>query len=524
MVLPSKETISGLIGFVVDSYNSGMSVNAIRRKYLLDHKTINKILKSNNILIENRPIKQFKEIEPYKWHDKDDRDRKVIEYYNKGYGAFVIGRALNIGKKTVYNILHNHNICTNDKDYKKKVDLNNVVKRYNDGESLIRIADFYNVDPQTLANRMKERGIGLRAPKETLMSIPMHLRDIVAEWYKSELSTYDISRRLRDDYDLDIHPNNVQKFIHSRGIMRNVIEVRRVVVERKYKNISYRTNVEKFVESILVRLGVEYDWQFGVDGWSFDFRVGNVLIECQGGYWHSLPQRRQRDDKKLKVVGGLGYRVCYVWEHEVGSEELIFNRIRNMVCDKPLFDFSKCVVSVVSHDECKKFLDRFHYQKSGRSGSLRVGFFLGEVLVGVCVFGYPVRQEVSERYGLEYQEVFELTRLCIDPVYQARNFASWMIARSRKMVRGNGKIKLLVSFADANYGHSGIIYKADNWEFDGCTVPSYWYVTKTRSIVHKKTVWEKAKKNNVHEGEQAIVDGLVKVRARPKNRYVYWLR
>ena len=139
MVISSKEVVSGLIGSVVESYNSGLSINAIRRKYFLDRKTITKILKSNGVSIESRPIKQFKEIEPYEWHDKEDRDKKAIEYYNKGYGAFVIGRALNIGKRTVYNILHAHNICTNYKDYKIKVDMDNVIKRYSDGESMVKI-------------------------------------------------------------------------------------------------------------------------------------------------------------------------------------------------------------------------------------------------------------------------------------------------------------------------------------------------------------------------------------------------
>ena len=75
-MVPSKETISGLVGFVVDSYNLGMSVNTIRRECFLDGKTITKILKLNGISVENRPIKKFKEIKLYKWIDKKDRDKK----------------------------------------------------------------------------------------------------------------------------------------------------------------------------------------------------------------------------------------------------------------------------------------------------------------------------------------------------------------------------------------------------------------------------------------------------------------
>lgn len=36
-----------------------------------------------------------------------------------------------------------------------------------------------------------------------------------------------------------------------------------------------------------------------------------------------------------------------------------------------------------------------------------------------------------------------------------------------RWLKNNTKIKIVVSYADAEFGHSGIIYKASNFEFNG---------------------------------------------------------
>ena len=73
------------------------------------------------------------------------------------------------------------------------------------------------------------------------------------------------------------------------------------------------------------------------------------------------------------------------------------------------------------------------------------------------------------------------------------------------------------------YAHSGTVYKCDNWEFDGEVDSSYWYVSRRRSIIHKKTVWNKAKRHNITEKEQADKDKLKKVKSMKKKRWVYRL-
>lgn len=87
------------------------------------------------------------------------------------------------------------------------------------------------------------------------------------------------------------------------------------------------------------------------------------------------------------------------------------------------------------------------------------------VAIGTIVFALPPR-ETSKRYG---GETWELARLWLaDSV--PKNAETWLIAKAVKYIKTNfPRVKTLVSYADPSVGHSGTIYKAANWSYDGKT-------------------------------------------------------
>jgi hypothetical protein len=80
-------------------------------------------------------------------------------------------------------------------------------------------------------------------------------------------------------------------------------------------------------------------------------------------------------------------------------------------------------------------------------------------------------------------------------------------------------IKMLVSFADHEEGHIGTIYKAANWVHDGEVEPSYYYMLDGR-MVHKKTVWDRAKKMQMLEINYANANGYTKIPSKSKSRFI----
>jgi len=94
----------------------------------------------------------------------------------------------------------------------------------------------------------------------------------------------------------------------------------------------------------------------------------------------------------------------------------------------------------------------------------------------------------------------------------------------RRFATDNPKITTLVAFADHSFNHFGTIYKAANWQFDGEVEPSYWYVDGEGYVMHKKTLYGKAKNSEMKEAEFAEKFGYQKVKGKVKSRYILHLR
>ena len=107
---------------------------------------------------------------------------------------------------------------------------------------------------------------------------------------------------------------------------------------------------------------------------------------------------------------------------------------------------------------------REHYLHRKAPCSVAFGLFLGDGLKGVICYGTP--SSAPLRSGIAGPEhacnVAELTRLWVcDSV--PRNGESYLIGRT---VGKAGK-EIVVSFAEIQQGHVGIVYQATNWIYTG---------------------------------------------------------
>jgi hypothetical protein len=139
----------------------------------------------------------------------------------------------------------------------------------------------------------------------------------------------------------------------------------------------------------------------------------------------------------------------------------------------------------VPKSEIKELLYNYHYLKdiskdfkSGYNYSLYKKSFTDVLNIGgslgACVFtNLPVPEVAKGAFGLERNEqqgLFELSRLCIEPSTQSReyNITSWFVSRAIRQFRKDTEVKAILSYADSDH-HSGTIYRACNFKYYGLT-------------------------------------------------------
>jgi hypothetical protein len=142
-----------------------------------------------------------------------------------------------------------------------------------------------------------------------------------------------------------------------------------------------------------------------------------------------------------------------------------------------------------THEAVKHACENWHYSKSIPVPPLvKIGVWEKKAFIGVVVFSRGASSNLLKPYGLTQIEGCELTRIAlkehIAPV-------SKIVKLAIKFLKKNSnKMRLIVSFADPQYGHHGGVYQAGNWIFVGDTMKSkeYWHKGKR---LHSRQVSEK---------------------------------
>lgn len=126
-------------------------------------------------------------------------------------------------------------------------------------------------------------------------------------------------------------------------------------------------------------------------------------------------------------------------------------------------------VEITTRGIVASFIEEWHYSHNlkGVIGTAYFGLFNPEgMLVGAALFGPMAMPGQWKRFADDKTKVIELRRLCcIDAT--PKNAESFLIGASLRHLKKHSAHSLVVSYADAEYGHEGTIYKASNFAFDG---------------------------------------------------------
>ena len=307
-------------------------------------------------------------------------------------------------------------------------------------------------------------------------------------------------------------------------------EYRKIILEQR-SNQAVISTQQIVLYSILDDLKIKYQPEYYIGYYSFDcFLIDyNILIEVQGDYWHNLPKAIRNDKSKATYIEKYfpQYTLKYLWEHEFKCQDRIMNLIKYWTktdLEIKQFNFDNIIIKLIEPEITKDFLEKYHYTNKMGNNSVRIGYYIDDELIAVLVYGQIVRNETATRLNYKSNEVLELSRFAIHPCYQQKNLASYLISRSIGLIKAKcPNVKLLVSFADTTFNHSGVIYKASNWTFDGIVKPSYWYLDKDGYVMHKKTLWDHAMSLKMSERIFAEKYEYKKVNGKEKIRFIYHL-
>lgn len=176
-----------------------------------------------------------------------------------------------------------------------------------------------------------------------------------------------------------------------------------------------------------------------------------------------------------------------------------------------LFDMEQSLNGVhkyvrrITYDETKPFLLNIHYARRMPCITDAFGLFVDGEMIGVITYGIPASHPLCIGIAGEENQynVLELNRLVIKPEYNGKNYASFLVSHSLKMLPNHTYV---VSYADTSWSHVGYVYQATNFLYTGLSA-------KRNDTYQPNGLHPRAYDKNNHSD-------LYQTRSR-KHRYVY---
>ena len=173
----------------------------------------------------------------------------------------------------------------------------------------------------------------------------------------------------------------------------------------------------------------------------------------------------------------------------------------------------------ITSQEANAMVVENHYLHRRASTMFAFGIFDGEEMLGCVIYGKPASPSLCD--GVcgkeESSKVLELTRLWIKDG-TPKNTESYLIGRSLRLLPKEKDI--VVSYAEIQAGHIGIVYQATNWIYTGMSDKHVEWKLDGKSASHSRHIFDSYGGVN---GAKAHFGERLERHERPrKHRYVYF--
>lgn len=258
----------------------------------------------------------------------------------------------------------------------------------------------------------------------------------------------------------------------------------------------HKTLIEREIELILIELGAKFEREYtSLKKYRPDFFIEskNLVIECDGLYWHSESVlQRNYHQKKKQFYNSCNLKSLFFREDEIFKKRDIVKSIisHHLGFDKKIWARS-CELKVESKDIGSKFLEENHLMGdgSGKYYSLR----FNDEIVAILQLKSKSKNE----------NLFEVARFCTKNGISVTGGFSKLI----KFAANQEKASKIITFIDKRYG-SGEYLESLGWRFYGESLSFKWTNTKK---IEKDKAFSLTFHRMKYPGSSGYDQGLVRI-------------
>lgn len=133
---------------------------------------------------------------------------------------------------------------------------------------------------------------------------------------------------------------------HQEWMQKSDAE-RKITCSRECRTVwigKANTSIERTIEQVLYEEGFNYCSQYPIDRLTADFYLPDyyLVIECDGDYWHSLPETKERDKRRDAFIRSQGMKILRLSETLINTDlEYCKNLIYDTAADQKVLIYGQ---------------------------------------------------------------------------------------------------------------------------------------------------------------------------------------
>lgn len=215
-------------------------------------------------------------------------ENDIIKRYNSGESTQQIADTYGVSRSAVERCLTRCGIAL--KGVRIDLDIGRIIEMYNSGVSQNAIAKEFGVSRPVINRRLNEAGVVIRGSAEA------------NKLMMSKRTAEENARNVRAAHDA------------VRGKAKSHEQLCKAALNRQASFASFGSPYEQDIADELTHRGIQFVPQLAVDKYNIDFAIGdNIAFEVFGGNWHAKGRHRARFDERSKKLFDSGYTIVICW-------------------------------------------------------------------------------------------------------------------------------------------------------------------------------------------------------------------
>ena len=314
-----------------------------------------------------------------------------------------------------------------------------------------------------------ETFLGSKTGQDTIKSYNQEKYGVDYAFQSKEWQTKELMHRK------ELYPNNYNNrhLAYKTCLDKYGVEYYCITDDCRNSGNGYRSKPNEYFAKLLEDKGIKYEREFKLLKYSYDFRIGNTLIEINPTITHTASlsiydadysKYKSYHKEKSQLAEENGFRCIHVWDWT--NLDILLDIINP---NKKKLYARKCSCRVIDKKIANSFIDENHLQGSCKGNIYNFGLYFNEQLVEIISFG-------KSRYDKTCD--LELLRSCTLLGY----IVIGGLEKLWKFALKNIQADKIVSYCDKSV-FSGKSYLKLGFVYASCSVNKHWYNIKTKQHI-----------------------------------------